>query len=41
MTFIDDRPKKMWVTALETKDQVLDALKEFHVRVYKEKAENS
>lgn len=33
VTFIDDCSRKLWVYVLKTKDQVLDAFKEFHVLV--------
>ena len=36
VTFIDDHNRKLWVSPLKTKDQVLSAFKEFHVRVERE-----
>ena len=33
VTFIDDHSKKVWVYLLKTKDQVLQAFKEFHASV--------
>lgn len=35
MTFIDDHLRKVWATAQNTKDRVLDAFKELHIRVEK------
>ena len=37
VTFIDDHSRKVCVTALKIKDQVLDAFKEFHDRVERER----
>jgi hypothetical protein len=34
--FIDDHSKKVWVSALKTKDQVLGVLKVFHMKVERE-----
>ena len=36
VTFIDDYSRKLWAFVLKSKDQVLDAFKEFHVRVERE-----
>ena len=36
MTFIDDHGRKVWVSPLKTKDQVLSVFKEFHARVERE-----
>ena len=36
MTFIDDHSRKVWGFSLKTKDQVLDSLKEHHVRLERE-----
>ena len=36
VTFIDDHSRKVWAFALKSKDQVLDAFKEFHVNVERE-----
>ena len=36
MTFIDDHNRKLWVSPLKTKDQVLSVFKEFHARVERE-----
>ena len=36
VTFIDDHSRKVWGFALKTKDQVLDAFKELHVRIERE-----
>ena len=33
VNFIDDHNRKLWVSPLKTKDQVLSVLKEFHARV--------
>ena len=33
VTFIDDHSRKVWATALKTKDQVLDVFKEFHAKI--------
>jgi len=33
VTFIDDHSRKVWVSLLKTKDQVLEAFKEFHAKV--------
>ena len=36
MTFKDDHSRKLWVSTLKTKDQILFFFKEFHVRVGRE-----
>ena len=36
VTFIDDHSRKVWVFALKSKDQVLDAFKELHARIERE-----
>ena len=36
VTLIDDHNRKLWVSALKTKDQVLSVFKEFHGRVERE-----
>ena len=36
VTFIDDHSRKLWVSPLKTKDQVLSVFKEFHTRVERE-----
>ena len=36
VTLLDDHSRKVWGFALKTKDQVLDAFKELHVRLEKE-----
>ena len=36
VTFIDDHSRKLWVRALKSKDQVLDAFKEFQAAVERE-----
>ena len=36
VTFIDDHSRKVWVSLLKTKDQVLEAFKEFHAKVERE-----
>ncbi|KAE8658916.1 hypothetical protein F3Y22_tig00116965pilonHSYRG00268 [Hibiscus syriacus] len=36
LTFIDDHSRKVWVHLLKSKDQVLDAFKEFHALVERE-----
>lgn len=36
ITFIDDHSRKVWVFALKSKDQVLDAFKELHARIERE-----
>ena len=36
MTFIDDHNRRLWVTPLKTKDQVLSVFKELHARVERE-----
>ncbi len=36
VTFIDDHSRKVWVRLLKSKDQVLEAFKEFHARVERE-----
>ncbi|KAL4325786.1 hypothetical protein GQ457_11G029520 [Hibiscus cannabinus] len=33
VTFIDDHSRKVWIYLLKTKDQVLEAFKEFHAKV--------
>ena len=33
VTFIDDHSRKVWASALKSKDQVLDVFKDFHVKV--------
>ena len=35
-TFIDDHSRKLWVRILKSKDQVLDAFKEFQASVKRE-----
>lgn len=32
-TFVDDHSRKVWICLLKTKDQVLEAFKEFHAKV--------
>ena len=36
VTFIDDHSRKMWVSPMKTKDQVLSVFKEFHARAERE-----
>ena len=36
VTFIDDHNRKLWVSPLKTKDQVISILKELHARVERE-----
>ncbi|KAL4323581.1 hypothetical protein GQ457_11G003910 [Hibiscus cannabinus] len=36
VTFIDDHLRKVWIYLLKTKDQVLEAFKEFHAKVERE-----
>ncbi|KAL4368326.1 hypothetical protein GQ457_05G026720 [Hibiscus cannabinus] len=36
VTFIDDHSRKVWIYLLKTKDQVLEAFKEFHAKVERE-----
>ena len=36
VTFIDDHSRKVWVSLLKTKDQVLEAFKEFQAKVERE-----
>ena len=36
VTFIDDHSRKVWLHLLKSKDQVLDAFKEFHALVERE-----
>ncbi len=36
VTFIDDHSRKVWVRLLKSKDQVLEAFKEFHAQVERE-----
>ena len=36
VTFIDDHSRKLWVSPLKTKDQVLFIFKEFHARAERE-----
>ena len=36
VTFIDDHNRRLWVTPLKTKDQVLSVFKELHARVERE-----
>ena len=36
VSFIDDHSRKVWVSLLKTKDQVLEAFKEFHAKVERE-----
>ena len=36
MTFIDDNNRKLWVSPLKTKDQVLSVFKELHARMERE-----
>ena len=36
VTFIDDHSRKVWATALKTKDQVLYVFKEFHAKIERE-----
>jgi len=33
VTFINDHSRKIWVSLLKTKDQVLEVFKEFHTKV--------
>ena len=33
VTFLNDHSRRLWVSTLKTKDQVLSVFKEFHVRV--------
>ena len=36
VTFIDDNSRRVWVYLLDSKDQVLEAFKKFHMRVERE-----
>ena len=36
VTFIDDHSRKVWVSLLKTRYQVLEAFKEFYVKVERE-----
>ena len=36
VTFIDDHSRKLWVSPLKTKDQIMPVFKEFHARVERE-----
>ena len=36
VTFIDDHSRKVWISLLRSKDEVLEAFKEFHMRVERE-----
>ena len=35
VTLIDDHSRKVWATALKTKDLVLDVFKDFHAKIEK------
>jgi len=41
VTFIDDCSRKLWVYALQRKDQVLEKFKEFHAMVERQYQERS